>query len=293
MINASLRKGGTKHLPFYILLCLFPNLVLAQPILRGQVIDSDKKPIPFASIGYYNHQIGSISDSLGYFQIKKINGDSIKISSLGFQFKNYTISEINGNIQIELNSIYFKLSDVIVKSRKKTTDFVWIGHFKSKNNFLSLGGVGNQIQTAIFLPNENKLSGYIDELHFKLDKFKKTTYLLRIRLFNRNSKTGLPDEDLLLMDNILKPNQLKRDVFFSIKDKNIEVPQNGFFVSFEWIPQIGITKETDSAPWIIGNLNSERKITYTNYREIKWSQNSRPIINQEYGNINIEAKISY
>ncbi|OYY22547.1 MAG: hypothetical protein B7Y69_06415, partial [Sphingobacteriia bacterium 35-40-8] len=84
-----------------------------------------------------------------------------------------------------------------------------------------------------------------------------------------------------------------RDVFFPIKDKNIEVPQNGFFVSFEWIPQIGITKETDSAPWILGNLNSERKITYTNYREIKWSQNSRPIINQEYGNINIEAKISY
>jgi hypothetical protein len=162
-----------------------------------------------------------------------------------------------------------------------------------KSNFLGLGGVGNQIQTAIYISNDKKYSGYIDEIHFKLEKFRNTTYLLRIRVYNKNKRTQLPDEDLLLSDNILSGNQFKKDNIFSIRSKSIELPEDGFFVSFEWLPQPGITQVSEPAPYIVGSMNAERNYMYTNYREIKWYAQLQPIMNNAFSILNIEANISY
>lgn len=289
----SIIRGIKLSLIISVFMFIFPFYSYSQQLIKGQVFDFKNKPIAYASIGYYNHQIGCYTDSLGFFQLKKITGDSVKASSLGFIFSNHKIFDTTEYLKIELKEDYHILNEVTIKSRHKTSNTLWVGHFKGKNNFLGLGGTGNQIQTAIYIPNEKRLSGYIDELHFKLDKYKNTTYLLRVRLFDINVASGLPNEDLLLSDNILTSDQLKRETYFSIKAKSIEIPHEGFFVSFEWLPQIGITKEKEPAPWIVGNLISDRNIMYTNYKEIKWNPNVRPIINQQFASLFIEAKISY
>ncbi len=293
MIKIESIKEGVKSPLLYIVVYLIPLSIYSQPVIKGQVYGSDNKPIAYASIGYYNNRVGCFTDSLGFFQLKKLVGDSIKISSIGFIYRNQRIFDTTEYLGIELKEDYHILNEITITLRHKTSNSIWIGHFKRKSNFFGLGGIGNQIQTAIYIPNEKRLSGYIDELHFKLEKYKNTSYLLRIRLFNVSEKSGLPDEDLLLSDNILNPDQLKRDMYFSVKSKSIEIPEEGFFVSFEWLPQKGITDEKESAPWIVGNLVSDRSFMCTNYKDMKWNPNLRPIINQEFASLNVEARIAY
>lgn len=276
---------------FFVLL---PFYVFSQTLIHvnGIIINSKQQPIPFASIGYYNNQIGSITDSNGLFTIKKIIGDSIKISSIGYKSVTVYVVSNTSKLNIVLDEDYSTLNTVSVKSRRKTTAQILLGHYKSKDNYLVV--VGKQIQIATFIPNESKIRGYIDEIKFKLSEFRKTTYLLRIRIYNKNIKTQLPFEDLLIDDNILSGKQLKHNNTFSLKDKSIELPEDGVFVSFEWIPQIGVTNENDDPPILLGNLNADKNYVYKNYKEIRWfPSNSKSLSSAGYRVPNISLTIGY
>ena len=270
----------------------FPYIVAAQISFNGIVVDSKEKPIPYASIGYFNNHVGSISDSNGHFSITKIYGDSIKVSSIGYKPTIIKILNQTNYIRIELQEEYAYLNDVSVRSRSKTTEEVVLGHSKSKNDFL--GGYGKQVQFATYIPNDKKIRGYIDEIKFRLDRYKKTTYLLRIRLFTKNEFTQLPEEDLLFDANIINSKELKQNNTFSLRNKAIEFPKEGVFVSFEWLPQIGITKEEEKTPMLVGNMNADKNYTYFNYKEIQWHPSkSKSLIRDGYCVPNISITVSY
>ncbi len=260
---------------FIILILIFlPNILIAQAILSGRILDAKQKPIAFAAIGYYHSRIGDNSDSIGVFRIKKITGDSIKVSALGYQPVTIVITELTNQLQVELKEAYTSLDAVSVRSRRNTTAKILLGHDDGKENFWEI--LEPDIQDAVYIPNETKVKGYIDDIRFKLESPRKATYLLRIRLFDKNPVTQLPGEDLLFEDNILPSHQLKRKNIFSTRSKNIEFPEGGVFVSFELIPLKGLANGDKNLPHLIGNAYAEKIYTYLNYKEIRWIHETPP-----------------
>ncbi len=270
----------------------FPGFLIAQTLLSGRIVDAKQKPIAFAAIGYYHSRIGDNSDSIGVFHIKKIAGDSIKVSALGYQPVTIGITEITNQLQVELKEAYTSLDAVSVRSRRKTTGTILLGHLNSRENFLV--NLEDNIQKGIYIPNEKKISGYIDEIGFKLENPRKTNYLLRIGLFYKNPKNQLPGEDLLFEDNIVPSSQLKRNNIFSIRAKNIEYPEEGVFVSFELLPQTGFINDFKTIPRLVGNAYAEKPYLYLNYKEIEWVVDyPRSPMTNLYGVPNISITISY
>jgi hypothetical protein len=284
-----------KQLFFFFITIFVTNLFCQSQInsiINAQIVNTNKYPIPFASIGYYNHTTGSISNDSGLFIIKRIVGDSFKVSSVGYKSKTFVVTNDFSISTIVLEENYTDLEEVLVKSRHKTTNQTSIGFSKNKDNYLNM--LVGQLQEAVFITNETKLRGYIDEIKFKLSEFRKTTYQLRIRIYNVHPITKLPFEDLLLSDNILNSNQLKHNNTLSLKSKTIELPEDGIFISFEWIPQSGVTNENETTPYILGNLNAEKNYVYTNFKEIKWyPSNTTSPQTGKFRTLNVSVKISY
>ncbi|MDB5191992.1 MAG: hypothetical protein JWQ96_1555 [Segetibacter sp.] len=276
---------------FIILLSLVNSLnSFGQQRITGKIVNTKKQPIPFASIGFFNSKDGTTSDAFGYFSINAWATDSIKISSIGYKSKTIIITKDSVSLAIELEEDFARLKDVIVRSRRRTTKSIFLGHYTSINNFYYLINVGEE---ATFIPNKDGIKGYIDEIKFKLDKISKTHFMLRVRVLNLNPETGLPYEDLLLSDNIITPKKLRRINSFSIKSKNIELPANGVFISFEWLATEGALKN-ENPPYLIGNSQADNRYVFANRNRTKWHRRSSNSPNRDgYDVPNVSIKVSY
>jgi hypothetical protein len=256
-----------KRLVILLMVYLIPILSFPQHTIRGRIADNNGRPIPFASIGYYNSSVGSTSDSLGRFSIVKHVNDSIKISSVGFMSRTILIRNLIDTLNIILEEKAEVLIGVEVKTRIKKKNKITIGHYRSVNNYNEL--LALHLQEAVFIANSQHIRGYIDEVKFKLMQFRNKHFMLRIRLYNLDPRTLLPHEDLLFTDNIIHPDELRRNNTFSIKSRNIEMPEGGVFVSFEWLTADRVATN-EKLPYFLGNNLADRNYRYTNFKEIKW-----------------------
>ncbi len=278
---------------FLGLICILSSTAYSQDSIKGKITDLAHKPIHYASIGYFNSKIGATSDSNGEFTIRKIEGDSLKISFIGFHYKVIVIDQKTAFIKINLEQKINKLEEVIVKSRRKTKNKVTIGHFiKEKISTYSYKGHQN-LQRAVFIPNHQKIEGYIDEILFPLHDHRNKKSRLRIRVYSANPLTGLPHEDLLLTENILEPGKFRKLNKFSIKSHNIEMPAIGIWISFEFLP-IKDTLTNQDIPNIGGNNKADKFYMVDNFKDMKWIPIHRT--SKNYGGrfvLNVSITVSY
>ena len=269
---------------------LIPPLLVAQEQIKGGITDNNSNVISYASIGYFNHRIGTITDSNGHFWIQKIVGDSIKISMVGYNPQVIKIDTDTDSIFIQLEKLYMYLSDVSVVSRSPVGEKVDLGFYNFKSNFNNLLTVN--LQEATFIPNTNHIRGFVDQIKFKLRDFSNKHFFLRIRLYNKNPKDGMPFEDLLISENIINPTDLKHRNKFSVKNKNIQLPYDGVFVSFEWLPTETKYKN-EKVPYLIGNSVLSKNFRYQNFKDTKWFPSVLGLIPGNYEAINVSVTISY
>ncbi|MCM5527576.1 TonB-dependent receptor [Parasegetibacter sp. NRK P23] len=120
-----IRKNTTENLVFTMLLCMVSVLSQAQSPggFKGKVIDQGtKQPIAGASVQIGNTKSGTVTDSLGNFEIRNIPAGtfSVTVSSIGFQEKNISELLVAPNkttyLEIELMEAVAKLNDVVVKA---------------------------------------------------------------------------------------------------------------------------------------------------------------------------------
>ncbi len=277
---------------FYILLILNPVSALSQDNVNGKVCGVDNKPIPYASIGYYGKKIGSLTDSNGRFSIVRLMGDSIKVSALGYKPETIVIHELTDSLNVSLKNDYRYLEEVIIGKRKKTKSRREIGHYSSDNRYWNY--LAPQLQEAVYIPNEEHIEGYIDEIRFKLAEFRNKKFLLRIRILDVDSVTGLPSRDLLFFDNIILPDKLRRENKLSVKDKNIRLYANqGVFISFEWLPR-GKLSVNEKTPYILGNVLAAKRFVMNNYKETGWHlKESRSLVSGGYTVPNVSIIVAY
>ncbi len=275
----------------FLLVFLIPILLLAQEKIEGKILNKNKEKILFASIGYYNTNIGTVSNAEGFFSIIKKVGDSIKISSVGYLPKTIRVREGMLVEEIILDDDIRKLEEVTIKTRTKTNNEIVLGHYKKSDRYLYL--IVPEMQDATLITNPNKIRGYIDQVKFRLLEVSGSSYLLRVRLLNINKETGMPQEDLLFYENILSARQLKRVTTLNLKSKNIFLPEDGVYISFEWIP----TEKTDrkeKPPYLSGNVDADSNYVVTSYKELKWKKSSsKSSISDGYSVPNVAIRVSY
>jgi 5-hydroxyisourate hydrolase-like protein (transthyretin family) len=219
------------------LLLLFPVLATAQIKLAGKVLDANtKQPIAYVNIENFRVQVGTQTNQNGIFELNLLNGkqtDTIKISCVGYADKYVTNLQSNEQLVYELLPVVFQLSEVKVSNQNPTE--VEVGIVKKTgrdvvffNKLIQRPGT----QQAVYMENVESKVAYIKTVFFYLgDEMFDAPF--RVRVYE--SENGLPGKDLL-----------NKSVEFAAKKKNawneldistysLLVPENGFFVSVEWI----------------------------------------------------------
>jgi hypothetical protein len=255
----------------------------------GQVMNNRRAPLPFASVGYFNLSHGTSTDSTGAFRLIKQVGDSLKISHIGYTPKVCYISDSTDSVFVYLSEDVGLLNDVVVSTNTWKADKIEIGHKGGNDYFLQLT---EELQVAVFIPNEKNLSGSIDKISFGLKDFKHPRFNLRIRVLTVNPVTNLPERDLLTSNNIVDANRLHKSMSITLPNGSVKIPADGFFVSFEWLPLTATNGSNFLPPKLVGHTNADKNYMYNNFKEIKWfASKSKSFISDGYRVPNVIVEV--
>lgn len=110
-----------------ILLFLICSVSYANVSLKGKLIDTDKKPIPYANIVIKNTAIGVISNSDGFFSInipEEYQNSTLVFSSIGFKTKEIAIKSFKNSKTetIQLENSVVDLDEVFIKVKATNTN---------------------------------------------------------------------------------------------------------------------------------------------------------------------------
>ena len=112
-----------KRCCLWVLLCLLAARVLANSI-SGQVLDAETHlPLPFASISVMDSQLGTISNSEGYFVLSSesiLGTDTLLFSYMGYETFKRAIQDFEKSPLVYLRSDEINLDAVTVYSRQLT-----------------------------------------------------------------------------------------------------------------------------------------------------------------------------
>lgn len=153
------------------------------------------------------------------------------------------------------------LETVIITTRRKTKERTELGFFTKKDYFFGVGAPRSEF--VIFIPNTNKIQGYIDGLKFRIDKYKNSTYSFRLRLYEMDPLTGLPGEYLLLQNNIFPVKNFAQTTTLNLKKENIRLPGEGVFVSFQLFDMGENQKIYKNYPLLIGHTDDNPTYWYS------------------------------
>ncbi len=222
------------------------SVLISQPNeYQGIVVSSSSKaPVRYAIIKGIQNQFGTITDSLGQFQLKvpkRYENDSIVISSIGHKDTILALQNFTFHIHdsIELKEQPYVIPEIVI-SGQKLQPFL-AGNTKmlnvKKENKKRLSGLGMQtffdFQIARFIPNPKHKAGYIKSIHYYIHDYAIPNTPFRIRLYK--NENGQPGSDLLRINLITSANQGGTWYHVMLDTLDIPIPLNGFFVAMEWI----------------------------------------------------------
>ena len=211
---------------FFWLILLLTMSVSAQ--VKGVVLDSISGiPIPYVSIWVENENFGTTSEENGEFSIHSTkSSDKLIFNVLGYEKITLPINAVK---IVKLIPTSIELNEVVI-SNKIETRKVEIG--KTNNAIFEAFPNGPKFDLKFFpyLPSYKK-TRYIKYVTLQTDS-KIDNAILKLHFYTLNAN-GLPDEDLLSKDFIVK---LQKGVFkhqIDISNLNLIMPKNGLLVGFE------------------------------------------------------------
>jgi len=240
----------TTKLQLLILIGLLFNIACYSQTLSGRVLEvGTKKPIAYANIGIPGKNIGTVSDSLGYFSIKyneSNKNDTLKFSCIGYKSINLNPNVLTGksNNEVLMDKMIYKLQEVVVKPLPKSKIKV-IGK-TGYSRIMAIGKKCTQPGSEIGVLFRNKQPLSIQKVNLYCSSDCKDEVLFRINI--SDEKDGQPDKSILKKPIILKYRFRKGDNFFDLSEYNIVVSKD-FFLSYELIslpkgsygPQFGVS----------------------------------------------------
>ncbi|MEM1257318.1 MAG: carboxypeptidase-like regulatory domain-containing protein, partial [Bacteroidota bacterium] len=145
--------------------------------LLGKVFDSvSRQPLPYVNAGVLNKDIGTVSDTLGNFNLKledHLNKDTLRVSRIGYRSQDFllnTILHIGDTLRVALSEEISELDEVVVSAKafKRRT----LGN-KTESKFLGTGFGYDQLGAEMGIKiNVRKNPTFVDAFNFTISQRK-------------------------------------------------------------------------------------------------------------------------
>ena len=248
----------------WIIFSLASSISYSQQQLKGKVLNEEKEPIAFASVGIKGKKAGIIADSSGHFRLSlpgfiKPN-DTVIISSIGFKSVRLPVSEA------------IEQSEFILAGTPRDMPGVTLSSFLNMNtigttseDFTFFRGwydrkTGGEIGRILIVPHRKYK---VERIFFKADNKCDTCWM---RLHIRKVKGDSPGDELLTENIILPFSQLnfKDQPVFDLSDYNIVLSEKRVFIGFEVLNCINTESKTFSLCFIGTEYGDYFYKTYSN-----------------------------
>lgn len=225
---------------------VFSNQIIIQSLvtipkrilLEGRIcISGTYDPVPYAGIELKYLHKATIADYDGRFRLEiedKNLTDTLRISSLNYNVFHIPARGLAGNGQHTLFLTPRVYNLPAIEINDNSLDVEEMGNHKwFRRGSLYIDTHGQQ--TALFIRNEKKVSGKIISVGYNLSSKGNTNAPFRVRVYECDSLTGRPGDDMLPEILVVKPNKGKGWFHVNIARYNLQIPKNGFFVALEGV----------------------------------------------------------
>ena len=217
-------------------------------IARGIVIDERSgSPLPYVNIGVPEKNLGTLSDPDGSFEISLLpsDDDSLAFSMVGYEKLLLPVGDMNGPavwLDVKLKPSQTLLPTVTIQEKKLGKKIARLGWMGGKDGILPLDTVmgGGAVAMLVESPDAPWL---LEKLQIRLMYSSKDTLQLRFHIYEFDSVTEKPGDDLLENEIILRETRRFGWLRYDLSDEKIIINRKKFFLGFEWID----TRETRTA----------------------------------------------
>ncbi len=266
-------------------LLLLPLLGRAQEVrINGRVVDAKtKQPVPFASLGLRDTDIGALSNEDGYFQLLKpgvFKQDSLVVMTLGYVRKALFVEPGKAeNLRVALTpwpagfiSHHTSGPCRVASSPKSAKNDPAI-----TQNDIVIDGISGA-QFAFFIENDKRrqlrtmrsVSFYIGENGFPIVPY-------RIHIYRADGKQYSPGTDLLNERVVIAATKGSQWYTYDLTRYSVATPTEGYFVALEFEKPGGSSPQPDMDNYMpFGRImrptfEFKKSITWSYFQEIGWS----------------------
>jgi hypothetical protein len=264
--------------------------------IKGYVKDTDNRPVKFCSVILKNKQIGTYTNSEGYFNLKVPNSksDSIIISHIGYKRRALVISELikKDTAVIYLDENAVKLDEIVVKPGSYlSTNYK---NSKRERN-VYIGSVGTILAYHV---NEG-VGGFLDEVEFYFRKQKTKSAYVLLRVIYPNQRK-LEEKDNVLDTPLIyeiKPGMKKLRV--NLSEFAIEIPEKGLLVGLEFMGNPNLSDDEynvrngEGRVGVILTTKKNKPKTFVSAWHNDWNLHKTDQLTFSYTQKHFNLKISY
>ncbi|MDN4165125.1 carboxypeptidase-like regulatory domain-containing protein [Cytophagales bacterium LB-30] len=212
----------------------FPLLVSGQ--FKGQIkAADDQAPVPFVNIWIKGEYKGTSANQQGYFSLPVHTGDTLVLSSVGFEKLEFVVGTlVSDTVNLLMKKQAVVLDEVAVmgnrnaKGRRYTIDKIDKWKIRS---FIGTGGV--PIMYGFVIEQEEVLMAGmgIKSVSF-VTKSEKVPSTVLIRLYEKGTD-GLPGNSLHTTPILVECKRGKHITTVDVEQMNLSFPSNGLIVAIE------------------------------------------------------------
>lgn len=236
---------------FFLFFLLNITIGNTQEVLRKFVLDNETQTtIPFVNIRLQNGTKGWISDENGAFEVstdKLKKSDLFVLSAMGYQNLMISYNQFMDTSIITMLPKTFTLNEVEVKTRRYKQGYLGEKRRKTIKAFdygIRKKDLSKPNIDAIFIPNTLGATGIIENIHLFVHQGSKTP--IKIQLYDNDELKGIPTTTLLDEPLLIKEEESRKWLNVSIKNENISIPKNGFYIAVDWQVDTIYIEKTDT-----------------------------------------------
>lgn len=255
------------------IILLFPYFIYAQNTLTGKVVNAKTKlPVPFATVGIINQNVGTSAAEDGIFTLSMVTTaaiDTILVSCTGYTTLKmpYRFNE-KESLTIELNEITNILNTVVLTNKKRLTEVALNDFTSCGTYFIGSNGYQTQLAQHFYMQEADAILTSIKICRFSMGIFYPEKTIFRVRIYDIDTVTKAPSIDLC--DQIIEVKSSKRYIYLNLAKYNIHIPGKDFFVAIEWL-KIPYNKSVSK------RVGSGKAVYDTSYTpSIGWTDNESP-----------------
>lgn len=243
-----------------------------------KVLDKvSNNPIEYSTITCFDGNKGGFTNLDGLLKITDLRDcASVTVNAIGYKKRIVDLTKL----QLGLDTLYclltkdtIQLNEIKISPNKDKSkkEFYNLGHFKAKNEIYDRTGYIGRTD-ALYIPNVNKsLNIKIEKLLYSIDATESAK--VRLQIFT-SSNLKTPDTPLINDDLVIKVEKGAKKIVADVSKYNIIMPEDGLFISLQWLGEINAMNETKNIDPIIKSHwdKDVNSITFFKFLDGNWEK---------------------